>query len=1434
MSKDLSSVTILKTDTPRTRDLKTLRAKRLAYFVDRNHNCTNLSRDVGSLGPNDKQVNIDHRVALNAEQNVPLVEKECHINELIQHTRTEDTRQMHSRDLDTLLNISESDGKDACTPRPDYNFLENPSVSEIQKLRHIVCWAQEILKKDKNDSHTQDHQSTMNINERELAESHLNPAPQTTTFNCSSHTNTFVHNAAVSSAFDEAKCSAGISTESFNSFDLKRPHRNLVPISSFMTVQNDVQEQRTSTNIGLSSNCHFDSSNTFERKNTEQVHTYNASNNKWKFKDSGESKELMTELPNETCHSMTSNVSALNKGNYFWIPLEAGSDDEYITENRQVNGVFMEPFIKSNITPLLCSSNNNYYNNNGEPTLSARTVTLRKCPETYNNSGEILENPVNLHYMTKHHISSNNQNNNGEPTLSARAVMLKQSPVAYCDSSGDIFATPVNKHNVALYCKSTFCDEGKRNYAWETKKAEEYFSGGDYEISLGHSKLADVPGLSANLDDAGFNFKSPFAPKCIIESSNEKITRNKQDKGSKVEKASQGSANSDQFPEKFRNLCITDANKTLLSHSSGSLKYCSDIIMDSRWCENLPDLAILNKKANSNNDENEVRYQTTKYKAQNTLKLSPLPMLSSYDFNDSETSSIQFEKEEPLESVRSQIADENRSSFLHANNLVKCCPECRSDNSSTVNWCTECGCVLIGITPQHCNATSNIDGRAYSNSRGSSNKEKIVVVGLKEKSEIEEYKLDDVNNLENSTCFSLEICESQLSVYQKYLLYMEHLEKIRGQHQTREQQPTDVLLVKENTNLTETVDENNSSCGKHEPENSNTTSFILPTHFREQTDSTYIVYEQDSEDNPIPNPDIATVPLAENIPGVSTLHCTFQEKSYLEQDSNIETSKNILHNANLKQNFGNQNFSSLEYENNKETLKDAEKKPRKKRKIQSNINQYQRCWEKSSIAWSSYTQGAIKARSTNVSHPRSADCPRTKGKPLLPDDRSTVPMAMSKGSLNQPFKRPLSANILDNKRGRQERQRSKTLLQNAAVTSGPTMKPRELTKYLKSDASHSYDKLICPRDGNALRWLYLPDEIWIRIFTLLSHQDLFQVVQVCYRFYHLANDETLWKNIKVENCNCLNDECFKNIGHHKPQSLSLLRCDDRTGSITDSGLRLLFKYSKDSLKELYVSCCTGPKLTGDSILLHASAICHKLASVNVSWTAATDEGIIALTQASSCLYRLLANGCHLTDESINILVTKHGKSLKELELFGCHALSSQCLTHVAQECLNLQILNIGRIPKLTTACLTWIVTNLKDLSTLNLSGLNAVHDSVVHHIARHCPKMDRLILSSCPQMTDVSLFEIGTYLSTIRYLDICGCKKVTDTGVQALAMSCHKLQYLDLSSTAVGKYGICLLATYCNQNLECVKLSFCKEITEDAIKKLCKNSKRFRSLWAAL
>ncbi|XP_069786429.1 uncharacterized protein [Narcine bancroftii] len=1110
-SKNGNSVTILQTDSPRTCDLKNLRAKRLAYFVDRNHCYTNSTLAIGSLG--DRQVNNNYtngdpprENVLNVEQNISLKEKNLDVNEPVQHTQVKNIQGMHCTDLETTLKISESAEEATCLPKPDYNFLENPTISEIEKLRHILCWAQKILKKSKEVSNTQVCQNTT-VNETKLAEEHMNPdISQTTTFNRPSSTNKSTCSSPVGSRYDYTNYSADSSSGSCSSLDLLRSNRTLFQTSSPL---NDVQEQYTSTNTGYSSKHHFDSNNILQRESTGQVDTYKVSGNNWTC----ESKILETKLPSENSDSLIDKVNALKKNDYFWIPLEGGSDDENIIENRQMKEASVDHFVKD-IIPHFCDSTNQYHNN-GEPILSARTVVIRTSPTTCHSSGGVLGNSVNLHNTTQHNVRSDYHynNNNANPALSSRTVTLRRSPATNCNSLGNVLGNPVNLHYAVPHCKSTVCNQGKHNYAWEDKKVEEY--SGCYEISQGDPKIAYMLRDSLSLEKDGFNLKSPFALSVIpipckgITESSDETTANKKGKRTNLVKGSQEIPNSDQTLKKNRNLC--NANENFVSCSSISPKDCSDIILDSRGSENLPalDNYVVKKQTNCNNDEKEAKYQITESKAQHTLKLSSLPLQSSYDFNNSKISSLQFKKEESIERERDHITKEYRGSFLYTSNLVKRCPKCKSDNNSTVNWCTKCGCVLIGIVPQHCDVTSNVDRCAFSNPRGSSNKEKIDILptiatdGLKEDFEIAESNNYDFKDSEDSACFPSEMKELQLSAYQKYLLYMGHLEKIRGQHQTPEHLQTDALLEKESTNQTKSKDENQNFCGECEPEDSNIASFKLSTHFTNQTDKKHIDYEQDSEDNPILIPEMGKIPLAENVQEALELHCGIQKRNYLKQNSNVEKSKNIFHGTTLKQNFGNQNFISLKHENNKETLKVAEKKPRRKNDIQSSINQHQRCWEKSSIAGLSYTRGGIKTRSTNANHPRSDDeCHGTKGKPLLLYGCSAVHMKNNKVPWKQPIKRLVNGNILDARR-------SKLPFENTAVTLRPTMKPRETAKYFRNNASQFCAKQICQGDDNHSPWLFLPDEIWIRVFTLLPHHDLCQVAQVCYCFYRLANDEML-------------------------------------------------------------------------------------------------------------------------------------------------------------------------------------------------------------------------------------------------------------------------------------------------------------------------------------
>ncbi|XP_026530649.1 LOW QUALITY PROTEIN: uncharacterized protein LOC113416787 [Notechis scutatus] len=379
------------------------------------------------------------------------------------------------------------------------------------------------------------------------------------------------------------------------------------------------------------------------------------------------------------------------------------------------------------------------------------------------------------------------------------------------------------------------------------------------------------------------------------------------------------------------------------------------------------------------------------------------------------------------------------------------------------------------------------------------------------------------------------------------------------------------------------------------------------------------------------------------------------------------------------------------------------------------------------------------------------------------------------------------------------------------------------------NASQDYNKLNMKSDCSLTPWLLLPDELWLCIFSLLTHKDISRISQVCRHFYQLAGDKFLWKKIQLKDCHCLNNDWLISLGKHHPECFTLDHCHDKDHRISEVGLKQFFQYCEGYLKELSIKNCSGSGYKGDRILLHASTFCYNLAVVDISWTGTTDFGLDALVKGSRSLQSFSANGCQITNESVMALIGKHGKSLKKLEMFGCQAITDKCLKSISTKCLGLEVLNIGRVHRISQDCLVQTVNSLQKLTSLNVTGLEMMRDSLVHYIVK-CPKLDCLVLNSCAHITDISLIEISRDLPGIRYLDVNGCKDVSDIGVQALARNCHKLSYLDLSSTATSKRGVCLLANFCFNTLKCLKLSFCRNISLDAVVKLCKNCKRLQIL----
>uniref|UniRef100_A0A8C5M2R2 F-box domain-containing protein n=1 Tax=Leptobrachium leishanense TaxID=445787 RepID=A0A8C5M2R2_9ANUR len=678
---------------------------------------------------------------------------------------------------------------------------------------------------------------------------------------------------------------------------------------------------------------------------------------------------------------------------------------------------------------------------------------------------------------------------------------------------------------------------------------------------------------------------------------------------------------------------------------------------------------------------------------------------------------------------------------LSSNNLLedskpkfqKVCPVCSFTNGTSTSCCIECGSILFAVQRQH--------------KEGATEKKSVVAMGMlvdelfvcneiENPQRISEQKPPsklNVNECNRTHCWEQSsdvTSDCGGSVLEKYLYYVNNLEKLKIKEQRKSSE-----YNMPSTNSSEESSEDESSLCYNNPN-------IQSTVIQHQT--VHLVDSSDSEESETQFLGATNALLR---PG----------SAYAEKQT---TGK--------RQDLSKNNVMDFNGTNIKSSI---DSKLPKSTHIPSRVTGPKRYWEKSSIAWSSYTHGELKPRSSCVQRPVSAET--TKSMSCKEDQNKKI----SYHAATNHNTRPSKASAADVGK-----------YKSSAVAFMKTTNAWAVSEHLSKRKWDGFSETLI-LDHESL-WLHLPDELWISIFSNLSHKDLANVAQVCQRFQYVANDDSLWNVIEITNCHSLNDDSLTNIGCHHPKSLTLYRCHDDIQCITNSGLESLFQNCKDSLTNLKMTNCSGSKFDGDTILLHASQHCRQLTNLDISWNGATDKGVIALVESSACLKSLSVNGCKITDRAIDALVKKHSKSLIKLEVFGCHALTARCLCLVATECTHLQTLNIGRVPKVTDMCLVKIASNLHKMTTLNVTGLNVVRDRTVHHIVKQCSKLENLTLSSCCQVTDVSLVEISTYLQTIKYLDLSGCKKVTDIGIQALARSCRQISYLDLSSTGTGKRGV--------------------------------------------
>ncbi|XP_076472198.1 uncharacterized protein LOC143301651 [Babylonia areolata] len=382
-----------------------------------------------------------------------------------------------------------------------------------------------------------------------------------------------------------------------------------------------------------------------------------------------------------------------------------------------------------------------------------------------------------------------------------------------------------------------------------------------------------------------------------------------------------------------------------------------------------------------------------------------------------------------------------------------------------------------------------------------------------------------------------------------------------------------------------------------------------------------------------------------------------------------------------------------------------------------------------------------------------------------------------------------------------------------------------------STALKIYDRCFeqTPRDEleQGSKWLFLPDELWLHVFTYLRQVDLFHVMFTCKQLYRVALDPQMWKQVTVRK-KSLQNEWLEEIARRHPVSLALVQCHgDR---LSENTLRELFRETAPKLKELNFSRCSKGKMIGDEILLHASTYCRHLTHVDASWCHVTDVGLTALAGCCHRLESLCLNGCQqITDESLKTVVEKHGTSLRVLELFGCFSLTPASFRTLGEHCTFLLTLNMGQCYKISDSNMVTLSASLSRVETLDLRGCKKLGDSSIRKVVRSCRRLRHLILANCPLLSNEAIVEIAQFSTDIRSLDICGCSKVSDSSIQTLVNSCFRLTSIDISSTGCTHKSVLMLAE-ASRYLESAKFNFLADIHEQSLAKLIKKCKRLNTI----
>ncbi|KAI9905344.1 hypothetical protein PsorP6_014109 [Peronosclerospora sorghi] len=212
------------------------------------------------------------------------------------------------------------------------------------------------------------------------------------------------------------------------------------------------------------------------------------------------------------------------------------------------------------------------------------------------------------------------------------------------------------------------------------------------------------------------------------------------------------------------------------------------------------------------------------------------------------------------------------------------------------------------------------------------------------------------------------------------------------------------------------------------------------------------------------------------------------------------------------------------------------------------------------------------------------------------------------------------------------------------------------------------------------------------------------------------------------------------------------------------------------------------------------------------------------------LHSLTLSECpQIDDASLESL--KSMKSLRRLKLNQLERLSDEFIVSLAQKLFGVEEFSIARCSQLTDNAVKAILEACRGLKVLDVSDLHQITDGCFEPVRKYGHPLRRISMRCCIGLTDVALEHIA--FGANKYLETLKMSSVTVSNFMPMIwivcdiflIACkyaHSQQVTDASVMA--------LLEHCATSLRTLDISFCRNISEDALGVLVDGTESIRSL----